>query len=134
MNSEGLLAALGVPSEAEVAADGEARCEPDDGPFRDRQVHVLARQCSTCIFRRGNPMHLRPGRLKQLVATAVRRGSGIVCHSTLPNAGRRAFCRGFWTRHYRDVPLLRLAVAWAIVRFDEPPPKDLCEPTERGMP
>ena len=30
----------------------------DPGPYRDGKVHVCAVQCSTCVFRSGNLMHL----------------------------------------------------------------------------
>jgi hypothetical protein len=63
-------------------------------------VRLLARQCSTCVFRPGNLMHLKPGRLKALVEENRRRDSYLVCHQTLrdgehPKAGE-ALCRGFY--------------------------------------
>jgi hypothetical protein len=89
--------------------------EPDDQPGEDDGVplsvgdpdtmrtRMLARMCATCIFRAGNPMHLNPGRLRDLVAQA-RTGDGfIVCHSTLPGMAppgvRPAVCRGFADRY-----------------------------------
>lgn len=69
---------------------------------------LMAEQCATCIFRPGNPMHLRAGRLRQMVADALREGSqGIICHDTLsygphPDFGG-ALCRGFYdTVGYRN--------------------------------
>jgi hypothetical protein len=62
---------------------------------------LLTGQCSTCIFRPGNPMRLRPGRLRQMVSDACQEGTqGIICHSTLsygehPGFGG-ALCRGFY--------------------------------------
>lgn len=62
---------------------------------------LLSRQCPTCILRPGNPMHLRPGRLRDMITAALREGSqGIICHDTLsygehPDFGG-ALCRGFY--------------------------------------
>ncbi|MFV2103154.1 hypothetical protein [Micromonospora sp. LOL_024] len=89
--------------------------EPADEPDTDRSPRLnvgdpelrktrrLARECDTCIFKPGNPMHLDPGRLKQMVIEA-RGGAGyIICHSTLPYAGNPsaepAICRGFADRY-----------------------------------
>jgi hypothetical protein len=94
----------------------------DDGPYRDGRVHVLDRMCRTCVFRRGNPMRLRPGRLASMVREAISGGSAIVCHATLPVPGGRAVCLGFWRRHAAEVMALRLAQAWRVVRFVRPPP------------
>lgn len=64
---------------------------------------ILAGQCTTCIFRPGNPMMLRTGGLAAIVSEAIRNGSFIVCHQTLtygdnPDFGP-AMCRGFWDRY-----------------------------------
>jgi hypothetical protein len=62
---------------------------------------LLSRQCETCIFRAGNPMRLRAGRLREMVAGALQQGSqGVICHDTLsygenPDFGG-ALCRGFY--------------------------------------
>jgi hypothetical protein len=62
---------------------------------------LLSVQCQTCIFRPGNPMRLRAGRLRQMVRDALQQGSqGIICHSTVsyganPDFGG-ALCRGFY--------------------------------------
>lgn len=62
------------------------------------QVRVLAEMCETCIFRPGNLMHLRPGRLAAIVKDHRAHDSNLVCHSTLPAAAPRglkpALCRG----------------------------------------
>lgn len=56
-------------------------------------VRVMAEQCATCIFRPGNLMHLRPGRLRDLLAEAEAADSCIVCHETLEDE-LQAVCRG----------------------------------------
>jgi hypothetical protein len=62
---------------------------------------LLSEQCSTCIGRPGDLMHLRPGRLKTLIAQNTGDGTmGLVCHQTLeygdhPDFGN-ALCRWFY--------------------------------------
>jgi hypothetical protein len=90
--------------------------------FRDGRMHVVEEECSTCVFRPGNQMHLRAGRLRGMVDEAVEQGGAIVCHCTL-NTDENAVCRGFWDRHKDDVPILRLAQHMDIVQYD--PPKKL---------
>ena len=64
---------------------------------------LLQEKCSTCIFRPGNLMHLRPGRVRGMVDEALAAGLFITCHKTLPygehpEAGP-AICRGFYDAH-----------------------------------
>ncbi|WP_431895527.1 HAD domain-containing protein [Micromonospora haikouensis] len=91
------------------AAPDENDTPPDEGwdlsvgdPVR-RKSRLLSRQCATCIFRPGNPMHLAEGRLRDLVAEARQNESFVVCHDTLPyhrDAGvKPAICRGFADRY-----------------------------------
>lgn len=81
------------------------------------RTRLLARKCATCIFRPGNPMHLHPGRLRDLVADA---GDGfIICHSTLPgmapNGVKPAVCRGFADRYDTQT----LQIMGRLFGFDE---------------
>jgi len=60
---------------------------------------VLSEQCSNCIGRPGNPMDLRPGRVRNMVNAGMQ-GQGIICHQTLsygdhPDFGG-AMCRWFY--------------------------------------
>jgi hypothetical protein len=74
-----------------------------------RLPRMCAEQCSTCIFRPGNPMDLRPGRLRDITRSALRADSFIVCHSTLPGPQQvapPAICRGFADRYSTN--LLRI--------------------------
>ncbi|MEV6639653.1 hypothetical protein [Amycolatopsis sp. NPDC051371] len=77
---------------------------------------TLEDKCPTCIFRPGNLMHLTEGAREDMVRAALERGSWIVCHTTLPDAGipigQQAICRGFWDVHARDSLGCRLAVAF----------------------
>lgn len=67
----------------------------------DGKPRVLSGQCATCIGRPGNPMDLKPGRLRRMLQDAVSGGNqGIVCHETLsysshPDFGA-ALCRWFY--------------------------------------
>lgn len=94
------------------------------GPYRDGRVHVLARRCSTCIFRAGNLMHLRAGRVKDMVAEANEEDSGITCHQTLEDYGYGvdgAVCRGYFDHPHRDSLSLRMAEAFQVLEYVEPP-------------
>lgn len=63
-------------------------------PCRDGRVHVQHSQCSTCIFRPGNPMHLERGVVAHMVTTCEENGGVIPCHKTLD--GLQSVCRGFY--------------------------------------
>lgn len=69
-----------------------------------RLPRLLNDQCASCVFRPGNLMHLRPGRLKLLIAENTGpTAHGLVCHETLSYGGHPgftpAFCRGFYTKY-----------------------------------
>jgi hypothetical protein len=77
-----------------------------DGP------RLLAEKCSTCIFRSGNPMRLREGRVRGMVSDALRGGGFITCHKTLPYGDYPdcgpAICRGFYDAHGHRSNILRI--------------------------
>jgi len=76
-----------------------------DGP------RVCADKCSTCIFRPGNLMKLRPGRVRQMVRDSLNGGGFITCHATLPSTagrGRAAVCRGFFDSYGHLSNILRI--------------------------
>lgn len=87
------------------------------GAFRDGYVHVCREMCSTCVFRPGNLMHLRPGRLRGMIDEATANDGAIICHCTLD--GDRAVCRGFFDRH-QTTPL-QLAERLGVMREIDPP-------------
>ena len=68
-----------------------------------QRTRLLSRPCGTCILRPGNPMHLSPHRLRDLVSQACASEGYIVCHSTLPGLAppgvQPAVCRGFADRY-----------------------------------
>jgi hypothetical protein len=69
-------------------------------------VRVQAEKCATCIFRPGNQMELRKGRVRDMV-DAIRDIEGVIpCHETLENE-EQAVCKGQYDMY--QTPLLRLA-------------------------
>ncbi len=78
------------------------------GPICDEGVRVCADLCPTCIFRPGNLMHLRGGRVKSMVAAAQEADSAICCHEFLGEA--EAVCRGWLDRFGPNTILGRLAL------------------------
>lgn len=73
-----------------------------NGPLTPGGLRVCVGMCDTCIFRPGNLMQLKPGRVRGMVADSIRRDSFIPCHKTLD--GERAVCRGFYDA-YGDLTL-----------------------------
>lgn len=93
--------------------------------YRNGKVHVCREQCSTCIFRPGNQMHLEPGRVADMIADATKNESAIICHSTLCEAGAgsggggNAVCRGFFDSH--PTAPLQIAERMGRIEFVTPP-------------
>jgi hypothetical protein len=92
--------------------DGQ-RQDPND--HENRVLRLCARKCSTCIFRPGNKMGLRPGRVTSMVQASLDGQGEIVCHNTLTYAGTgipESICHGYWqlpTAPYRAMSM-RLAL------------------------
>lgn len=93
-----------------------------NGPFRDNKLWVLSRKCSTCIFRPGNLMHLQDGAVEKMVEDCITENRILSCHQTLDDA--RSVCRGLFDQHAADITVIRLAKAFDIVAFDDPPEKN----------
>lgn len=88
------------------------------------RVRVMETRCSTCIFRSGNPMRLRPGRVREMVEGAVADDSAIICHDTLDEE-EQAVCRGFFDAH--DTQPLQLARRLQLIEPVAAPPEALEE-------
>lgn len=85
------------------------------------KVHIMAERCETCIFRPGNPMHLKPGRVKEMVTESIDDAGAITCHSTLyGQAEQEAVCRGFYDGYRQRVPALKLAERLGVLAEVEP--------------
>ena len=98
----------------------------DVGDHHSGRTRLLSRQCATCIFRPGNPMHLTPGRLHQLVTDARTEQGYIICHDTLPDyrpGGLPAICRGFHDR-YDTQALQVIRRLWGFLEADPPAADD----------
>lgn len=82
--------------------------------YRDGKVHVLKRQCKTCIFGTRSPVDIE--RTQGMKEEADRDNSTIVCHSTLLNEDQdNAACRGYFDQ--RSSATLRLAESMGVVEF-----------------
>lgn len=81
---------------------------------------IRAEMCDTCIFRPGNPMHLKAGRVASMVAECRRDDSHIVCHETLNRDDEdvpgddEAVCRGFINAGHSS-QILRIAERLSMV-------------------
>ena len=78
----------------------------------DGQPQLLATQCSTCVFRAGNLMHLRPGALADIIRRNRSQGTVLICHQTLsygahPELGE-AVCRGYYDRYREESQVIQV--------------------------
>jgi hypothetical protein len=94
--------------------------------YRDGMIHVVSEKCSTCIFRPKNLMHLKPGRVKEMVDAARDDESGsIVCHQTIDGqTDHNAVCRGWFDGYSEQSPTWRLAHYLGVIEYDDPPKKE----------
>ena len=69
--------------------------------------------CDTCIFRPGNLMQLKKGRVEEMVAEATKKNSCVVCHDTL--GGKQAVCKGFF--QYHKTAVLQIADRLGYIRY-----------------
>lgn len=87
------------------------------GPLQPEGLHVCAEMCATCIFRPGNLMQLKSGRVRGMVDDSLRDDSFIPCHKTLD--GQQAVCRGFYDRHKQNSLGCRLGAFIGVVLDSE---------------
>ena len=81
------------------------------------RFEVMAVQCSTCIFRPGNPMKLRAGSLRRMVQDCLDLNTHVVCHDSpsVAGTGERAIaCRGFLDRYPHVSIAERMADAFGL--------------------
>lgn len=91
------------------------------GPFLNGRLRVQRGMCRTCIFRPGNLMSLRPGRVQEMVAEARGAWSVISCHDTLDD--EKATCAGYAA--LRPTPdCLQLAGRMGIIELVDSSPVD----------
>jgi hypothetical protein len=89
---------------------------PKFNVFRHDLVHVMSRQCATCIFRPGQEV-IPIKRRKEMVSEAVASETAIVCHHTIGTKSN-AVCRGFYNST-QTLPLI-MATAMDLIRFQDP--------------
>ena len=95
--------------------------EQPHNAYREGEVHVVSKRCSTCIFRAGNLMQLEPGRVKSMVRSALDHHSAIICHATLVDDDQNnAVCKGFFDSYKNQSISLSLAEAMDVIAYDEP--------------
>ena len=100
--------------------------DTDEGPpsvVGPNGVRLLATQCSTCIFRPANLMHLEPGRVKGMLDEVRATDTYVVCHQSL---GRKLgdICKGSNDAHCGQ--LVRMAERMT------PPFIDLVQPEAKS--
>jgi hypothetical protein len=91
---------------------------------------LLSEQCSTCVGRPGNLMHLRPGKLKELIEANIGPSMGLICHQTLsygdhPEYGD-ALCRWFYDTYGPQCNGVRvmLRLCGEFTEVPPPPPEE----------
>lgn len=82
-------------------------------------LRVMRERCSTCIFRPGDLMQLRSGRLKDIVESAKKADSYVICHKTLERGVPGAVCRGSFDTLYTTP--IQLAQRLGFIEWREPP-------------
>jgi hypothetical protein len=106
-------------------ADRERR-EPGDIIDRETgKARVMAEECSTCIFRPGDLMHLGRDRFRQVVRENLAAGALLTCHQSLPYGEFPDFppaaCRGFWDGYRHRTLAGRYAeIVMGVVEVDPP--------------
>jgi hypothetical protein len=104
---------------------------PTVGPYSEREAReapqtglpkVFDEQCSSCIFRPGNPMRLREGRLREVVEANLREGAALICHQTTyeqrPELGE-VVCAGWFTRYGSRTNVIQIMARLAALRGED---------------
>lgn len=86
----------------------------------------MAERCPTCIFRPGNRMHLREGRLAEVVAANRRTSTALICHLTTfgaaPELGE-VVCRGYFDAYGEETASISVILRlFGPDAFEEVPP------------
>lgn len=94
--------------------------DEEDAPpkcYSKAGLRVQREQCSTCIFRPGNLMHLNRGRLKDMVESVKQADSYVVCHQTLDEP-LGSVCKGSFDTLYTTP--IQLAERLSFIEWTEP--------------
>ena len=125
------------PTDRHETRDAAREPRFDVGDHHSGRTRLLSRQCATCIFRPGNPMHLTPGRLHQLVTDTLRETSYIVCHQTLPgiSGALPGICRGFADRYdTQALQIIRRLVGFTDIAPPDEPDRLTAQPAHTTSP
>jgi hypothetical protein len=97
------------------------------------KMRILTEQCATCIFRPGNLMNLREGRVREMVNEVRTQDSYIPCHETMEYddsdedgyahgvTDDSPVCRGFYDRYPGVGQMIRISERLNMVEFVAPP-------------
>lgn len=100
-------------------------------------MKVLKEQCATCIFRPGNLMGLRKGRVKSMVDACITQDSYIPCHETMEYEDKDAdeyddpgalitidspVCRGFYDKYPGVGQVIRISERLGMLEEVDTPP------------
>ena len=81
----------------------------EEAVVSDPRPLVYSEMCETCIFRPGNQMHLKQGRLKGVVDGNLEVGALLMCHkTTFGQKKEEVACRGFYDRYGDRVNVKRV--------------------------
>lgn len=82
-------------------------------------MRIATAQCTTCIFRPGNKMHLEQGRLATMIATVRATESYVICHDSLDLSPRQqVICHGSFTRI--KTRIIQLAERMGFIEWVDP--------------
>ena len=87
--------------------------------YRNGKLHVLAVQCPTCIFRPGNLMDLKRGRVAAMLRECIEQNTVIPCHEIM-DTRTPAVCRGLFDTG--RVAALQIAERLGLIAFQETNP------------
>lgn len=91
-------------------------------PPLDAEGHlrIMAEKCSTCIFRPGDKMNLRRGRVAEMLADIRMRDSYITCHQTLGTGEPGAICKGGSEAHMSQLERIARRLGGVVEVTPEP--------------
>jgi hypothetical protein len=93
----------------------------------DNRPQLFTEGCPSCIFRPGNLMRLREGRLSDIVRRNQATGTALICHLTLPYGEHpeigETVCRGYYDA-YPDTPVIQIARQLLGGFREIPPPRE----------
>lgn len=88
------------------------------GPYRNGRIHVHANKCDTCVFRKGNPMKLAPGRLAEIIDENLKADTALICHkTTYEQKPDENVCKGFFDAYGDEITALQIAERMGLIEL-----------------